>query len=121
MKSAELYVVMVTVPDDAAADTITGALLDEHLCACVNRITGIRSSYWWQGKIEHSDEYLLLIKTTHDAFDRVKEKVTQLHPYDVPEIVALPMADVSEKYAAWMRKETAGADGCLPENKSDGF
>ena len=98
--------VFVTVPDSKTAKKISKALLRERLCACVNIIKDIQSFYWWQKKIDKSKECLLVIKTKKVLFNKLDKAVSSLHPYAVPEIIALPLVNVSKKYAAWLRKET---------------
>ncbi|MGH7767225.1 MAG: divalent-cation tolerance protein CutA, partial [Candidatus Binatia bacterium] len=72
---------------------------------CVNRVKPVQSIYRWQGKIESSEEVLLIVKTRRDLFERLKEKIQQLHSYSVPEIIALPILAGSESYLRWLEEE----------------
>ncbi|MFC1514998.1 divalent-cation tolerance protein CutA [Candidatus Omnitrophota bacterium] len=102
-------VVFVTVPNLKSAKRIAKGLLEKRLCACVNIAPGLKSFFWWQGKIDKAKELLLIIKTRKSLFNKLKHAVLNLHPYDVPEVIALPITAASEKYAAWLRKETKNA------------
>ena len=94
------------VPDEAAAERIATALVDERLAACVNRIGGVRSTYRWQGKVCHDSESLLVIKTTRERFDAVRERILALHPYELPEVIAVDIAHGHAPYLAWIEAET---------------
>ncbi len=100
-------VVLITAPSEEVARAIARALVEEGLAACVNILPGLTSIYRWQGEVVEDRELLLLAKTTTHAFPRLKERVKALHPYTVPEIVALPIAEGSREYLAWLR-ENAG-------------
>jgi periplasmic divalent cation tolerance protein len=94
--------VLCTCPDTASAERIATALVDERLAACVNRIANVASTYRWQGKVCHDDEILLLIKTTSERFDAVRDRVVALHPYEVPEVIAFAIAAGSLPYLDWI-------------------
>jgi periplasmic divalent cation tolerance protein len=98
----EFLVVLTTVatPEDGAR--IARELVERRLAACVNILSGIRSIYRWQGKIEDDAEVLLLSKTTRERFAALAEAIRELHGYDVPEIVALSAGAVEQHYAAWL-------------------
>lgn len=98
-------VVYVTVGSSDEGNRLAHILVEERLAACVNRIGPVRSVYRWQGKIEQSDEELLIIKTKRELFDRLKKRVEGLHSYSVPEIIALPILEGSEGYLKWMEEE----------------
>ena len=102
-----LAVVLVTAPRGRAAE-IARRLLEERLAACVNIVGPIRSMYWWQGKIEDDQEELMIIKTKKCLLPALKEKIKQVHPYTVPEIIALEPVDVLHSYLKWAEAETAG-------------
>ena len=106
----ELAVVLITAPRGKGAD-IARALVEERLAACVNIVSGIRSIYWWQNKIEDNGEDLLIVKTRKCLLSRLKEKVREVHPYSVPEIVVLSPIDVLEDYLVWALGETARCSG----------
>lgn len=95
-------------PDAASAQAIAAALVEERLAACVNRLPGIRSTYRWQGAVTTDSEELLLIKTTAGRFDALKARLLQLHPYEVPELIAVPIALGHDAYLAWVRANVAG-------------
>lgn len=106
MTEKDIRMVYVTCPDAGIAEDIAGKMVDERLAACVNIIPGLRSVYRWQGKIEIDSEVLLLIKTTAQRFEEVRERVVALHPDDVPEIVAVPVTMGLDAYLDWVRDET---------------
>jgi periplasmic divalent cation tolerance protein len=81
-----------TCPDAASAQRIADALVDARLAACVNVLPGVRSTYRWQGEVERADEVLLLIKTTRDAFPALQSRLPGLHPYELPELLAVEAA-----------------------------
>ena len=103
----ELLVVLCTAPDPAAAEKLAKGLIDGRLAACVNAIAGLTSYYRWQGKFEVDSEVQLLIKTRRGRFDELAAWIEANHPYDVPEIVALPAERVSESYLAWAVDQTS--------------
>jgi periplasmic divalent cation tolerance protein len=92
-----------TCPDAASAQRLADALVNEALAACVNRVPGIQSTYRWQGKVITDTEELLLIKTTAERFDALKTRVLALHPYDVPEVIAVPIEQANAPYLDWIR------------------
>ena len=93
--------VHVTVPDQDA-DRIANTLVNERLAACAQVLHGLRSIYVWEGDIESAAEALLLLKTRDDLFDTLAARVTELHPYDVPEVIAVPITRRSPAYAGWL-------------------
>lgn len=98
-----------TCPDPATAAAIAGALVDESLAACVNQLPGVRSTYCWQGAVQTDEEVLLLIKTTAGRLDALKARLLALHPYELPELVALPVIDGHAPYLDWVRAHAAAA------------
>ncbi len=102
----DAIVVLVTAPTAEKAAEIARAVVEERLAACGNVVPGIRSLYRWQGKIQDEPEALLLLKTTRARFEALRERVLALHPYDVPEVVALPVEAGSAPYLAWIDAET---------------
>lgn len=96
-----------TCPDAASAQALARALVDERLAACVNRVPGVRSTYRWQGEVIDDGEELLLIKTTAERLPALKARLPQLHPYEVPELVAVPVADGHDTYLDWVRAQIA--------------
>ena len=95
-------VVFTTAGSTAEAEKIARALVERHLAACVNVLPQIRSIYRWQGKIEDAAEILLIIKTTAAQFPAVRNAIRELHSYDVPECICLPVADGSPDYLHWL-------------------
>ena len=95
-------VVLVTVPDEAVGVSLVTALLEANLVACGNLVAGIRSIYRWEGKICDDAEHLLILKTTSAALSAVKVMVVELHPYDCPEVIALPVTDGHSGYLEWI-------------------
>lgn len=102
----EHYVVLVTVPNAATATKIADALVEEQFAACVNTLPGVMSTYRWQGKVQREEELLLIIKTTHEKLIALQERVIQLHPYEVPEVIALNIADGHAAYLNWITDNT---------------
>lgn len=98
---------LCTCPDDASAERIAATLVEERLAACVNRVSGLLSIYRWQDAVEHADETLLLIKTTEARFDALAERLRALHPYELPEAIAVPIAKGLPEYLQWVRTCTA--------------
>jgi periplasmic divalent cation tolerance protein len=103
---ADFVVVLVTVPDEQVASRIAQALVREKLAACVNVLPGVRSVYAWKGEICNEGELLCLVKTRREIYPGVRERVLALHPYEVPEIIALPLIEGSDTYLAWLRDST---------------
>lgn len=95
-------VVFVTARDKAEAERIAKGLLEARLIACVNILDGIKSMFWWEGKIDQSQEALLILKSQKSCFPQIVEKVKSLHSYDLPEIIALPVIEGSKDYLAWI-------------------
>jgi periplasmic divalent cation tolerance protein len=96
-----------TCPDAACADRIARILVTERLAACVNRLPGVQSTYRWQGAIEQADEVLLLIKTTADRLDAMTARLRELHPYELPELLAVEVSAGLPAYLDWVAAETA--------------
>ncbi len=102
-----VLLVLCTCPEAAAADAIAGSLVEKRLAACVNVVPGLRSIYRWQGQLERAEEHLLLIKTTGERFDALREHIVGMHPHAVPEVLALDVAGGLERYLDWVHAETA--------------
>ena len=98
-----MLVVFSTCPDEASARTICAALVEEGLVACVNLLPQVTSIYRWQGELKEEGETLAILKLPTGGFPALEEKLAALHPYEVPEIVALPVTAVHAKYLAWVR------------------
>jgi periplasmic divalent cation tolerance protein len=95
-----------TCPDAASAQAIAAALVGERLAACVNRLPGVASTYRWQGEIVTDSEELLLIKTTAARFEALQARLLALHPYELPELVAVPVERGHATYLDWVRTNT---------------
>ena len=98
----DVLLILCTFPSAAQARQIGTLLVERQLAACVNLIPGIESIYRWQGKVETASEVLAIFKTTAAAFPAFEKALTELHPYDVPEIIAVQPAAVAETYTAWV-------------------
>jgi len=104
--AARIIVVLVTCPTRNVADRIARALVSEGLAACVNVVPGLTSTYRWQGKICRDPEVLLIIKTRRRRLPALTERIRALHPYTVPEVIALPLIGGSPAYLAWVEEST---------------
>ncbi len=102
---ADLILVFTTVEKREDAERIAGALVDRRLAACVQILPG-SSVFRWKGRTEKTEEFLLVIKTREGLFRAVEREIENIHPYELPEIVAIPAVSVSERYLAWVRSET---------------
>jgi periplasmic divalent cation tolerance protein len=101
-------VILVTAPA-AEAEPLARKLVTERLAACANLVPGVRSLYWWQGRLEDSQETLIVLKAPPRNVARLKRRVKELHSYQVPEVVVLPVRESLKAYAAWVRKEARPA------------
>ena len=99
---AEVLLVLTTLPDQASADTLAARLVGEHLAACVNILAPCRSVYRWQGAVEAASEIPLLIKTTLACYPALEAAVQALHPYEIPELIALPVTCGMAAYLDWV-------------------
>src|SRR5712691_980043 len=94
--------VLTTAGSQQEAQQIARTLIDRRLAACVNIIPQIQSIYRWQGKVEDAQEWLLLIKTTNQAFERVRDAIRELHSYELPECISISVKDGSAAYLNWI-------------------
>lgn len=96
----------IPCPDKTSAEKIARNLLEEKLVGCANIIPGMESMYWWEGKIETSSEYILILKTvkTSDAQERITKRVLELHPYQIPCVMALPVLGINDSYKKWLEE-----------------
>ena len=106
MRSSHI-VVLVTAKDKKEAVKISRGLLEAKLIACANIIDGIQSLFWWQGKIDSSREVLLVLKSKKVLFKKIVAKVRELHSYQTPEIIALPIVNGSDDYLDWVNSTCA--------------
>jgi periplasmic divalent cation tolerance protein len=95
-------VALVTVPDRAAAEELVRRLVEERVVACGTIIPGLTSIYWWEGRVEQAGEVLVVFKTTAEGALRLVERVPELHPYDVPEVLVLPVEAGHQPYLDWV-------------------
>lgn len=102
----EYILVMTTVPDMEVGQILAEKIIEDRLAACVTQFAPVQSLYWWEGKISQDQEYVLFIKTKASLFPRLESKIIQIHPYKVPEIIALPILTGHKSYFDWLDKET---------------
>ncbi len=110
MPRMPVLIVYCTSPDTASADSLARALIEERLAACVSRLPGTRSTYRWGGSLECSEEVLLMIKTTSDRLDALTARVLALHPYELPEVVAVEAVGGLAPYLDWVVQQTRDDD-----------
>ncbi|HEY5993069.1 MAG TPA: divalent-cation tolerance protein CutA [Gallionellaceae bacterium] len=101
-----LLLVLTNLPDQASAQRLASALVEQHAAACVNILAPCTSMYRWQGKLESASEVPLLIKTTRAAYPRLEALVREHHPYELPEIIAVPVETGLTGYLQWVAQET---------------
>lgn len=106
MENAQVLIVMTNAPDRATAEMLARALIDARAAACVNIMSPCTSVYRWQGVVETAEEVPVFIKTTADRYPEVEALVRKLHPYELPEILAVPAGRGLPGYLAWVRAET---------------
>jgi periplasmic divalent cation tolerance protein len=99
--------VLSTCPNAEVANTIAHELVQRGLAACVNILPSIRSVYTWKGKVETANEHLLLVKSHTRQYKAIEALIRKLHPYELPEIIAVPIAGGLDKYLSWLEKTEA--------------
>ena len=104
--SAEYVVVLTTLPVDADGEAFGRALVEERLAACVNLLAPMESVYRWEGRVERETERQIIIKTSRERLTSLWDRVRELHPYEVPEFLVLPIADGNEAYLRWVGEAT---------------
>lgn len=102
----DVLLVLTNCPDTATAQRIAQVLVQNGLAACVNQLSPVASTFRWRGAVETASEILLLIKCTRDRYTEVEEAIRQVHPYDLPEIIALPVVAGFAPYLRWVHDET---------------
>lgn len=107
-QKADYILVMTTAPGSITAKKIANELVDKGVAACVQVLPQMYSVFRWKGRVEHEDEHLLLIKTASACYQTVEDIITGQHPYEVPEIVSLPITGGLPDYLVWL-EQTAGA------------
>jgi periplasmic divalent cation tolerance protein len=106
MIERDIFVLLSTCPDAATAERIARELVGASLVACVNIVPGLRSIYRWNGAVQVDEEVLMVLKTAADRVSEARERLVERHPYDVPEVVALPVADGHHPYLQWVIDST---------------
>jgi periplasmic divalent cation tolerance protein len=109
MPATHTRVVLSTVPSEQVGEKIAQTLLEENLVACVNIVPGVRSMYRWQGSIQKDQEFLLVIKTRDDRYEKVEQRIRELHPYEICEVLALEVVAGAKSYLSWILAETRDA------------
>ena len=104
----DVMILLCTCGNREEARQIARALVEEQLAACVTILPPVESIYRWQGKVEHAEEIQILIKSIGEKFAKLNQRITELHSYDTPEILSVPVAEGSDKYIRWLREETSG-------------
>jgi periplasmic divalent cation tolerance protein len=105
----EALVVLCTCPTAESAARIADALVEERLAACVNALPGLRSTFRWEGPVQHEDEMLLVIKTVRARFEELRERILSLHPYELPEVIAVEVAAGHAPYLDWIASGTTNS------------
>ena len=99
-----IVLALSTCPDEATAKQIAATLVQERLATCVNRVAGVTSTYFWDGRLQDDAEILLIIKTSQTRVEALMARLKTLHPYDLPELVVLPVSGGNEAYLQWVRE-----------------
>ncbi len=107
MNTDEFCMVLSTCPNAEVANTIAHELVQRGLAACVNILPSVRSVYTWKGKVETASEHLLLVKSHTRQYKAIEALIRELHPYELPEIIAVPIAGGLDKYLSWLEKTEA--------------
>jgi periplasmic divalent cation tolerance protein len=105
----EFAIVLTTFPADGDPAPLARTLVEERLAACVNVLPPMSSTYRWQGAVEIAEERQLVIKTTAGRIEALERRIAELHPYDVPEILTIPVGGASAAYGAWLGDSTVGS------------
>jgi periplasmic divalent cation tolerance protein len=106
MNAVTTLLVLTNLPDLPTAETLARQLVEARLAACVNILSPCRSVYRWRGAVETADEVPLLIKTSSERYDALAAAIRRQHPYELPEVIALPIIDGLPDYLAWVVSET---------------
>ena len=102
----DAMLVLTTLPNSDVAAEMAKKVVGERLAACANILPALRSIYRWQGKLQDENEVLVLLKTRQQQFERLKQRIVELHPYDVPEVIAIPVEQGHKAYLDWIASET---------------
>ena len=109
-KASQPYIILVTAPDPQSARELVTAALKQRYVACGNIIPKVESHYWWQGKLESSQECLIIFKSIESMLAPLKALILDKHPYDIPEFVSLEIHSGSSPYLEWIQSESRGPD-----------
>ena len=101
-----ILLVITNLPDHASAERLAEALIERRVAACVNVMAPCRSVYPWQGTVEHAEEHPLFVKTPADRYDALQQAIRELHPYELPEIIAVRLETGLPAYLEWVAAET---------------
>jgi len=104
----EIWLVYCTCPEDATAAGLAERLVSERLAACANRIPAMSSTYRWQNKVQTDSEVQLILKTTATCYPALERRIRELHPYELPEIIAVPVQAGRAGYMAWVQQSVLG-------------
>jgi periplasmic divalent cation tolerance protein len=102
----DYIIVLVTAPDEEVAANIAREIVEERLAGCVNITKGVRSIYSWEGRIEDEPEVMMIIKTKGSLFEPLKRRISDLHPYSIPEIISFKIEKGSDEYLKWLDEVT---------------
>lgn len=102
--ASKVVVALSTCPDEKTARSIAASLVQERLATCVNRVPGVASTYFWDGRLQDESEILLIIKTSAGRVAELQGRLKELHPYELPELIVLPVIGGNEGYLQWVRE-----------------
>ena len=105
-EKSDVVLILSTAPDPSVAERVARALLEQRLVACANVLPGVRSHYWWKDEIETSTEALTLMKARWSDVERIVARLREMHPYEVPEVIAVPVVAGLDSYLDWVIEET---------------
>ena len=105
----DVVLILTTVPDDSRGETLAQTLVEERLAACVNLLPTMTSIYRWRDAVERDAERQMIVKTTRDRIAAVRERIGQLHSYELPELIVLNVEDGSDPYLNWVRESVVGS------------
>jgi len=105
MKTSPYVVLLITTATVEEAQRISKVLLEQRKIACVNIVPKVSSLFWWQGKLDSAEESLLIVKTKASLLNEIVPLVKEIHSYDIPELIALPIIGGNQDYLEWIRKE----------------
>jgi periplasmic divalent cation tolerance protein len=106
MDAVDAIVIFITAGSDDEAERIAGALLDQRLVACANRVSGVQSDFWWKGQRDRAEETLLILKSRRELWPQILSTVRAVHSYEVFEAIAVPIAEGSPEYLRWIEETT---------------